>query len=189
MKKKRFTEEHIVRSLRAAETGTSAGPARHPGVSEQSIDRWKRQCGPLKEPAVRERRQLRHEHGRVKKVFAERDLEVEIRQEIQANKWEAHGPGGRPPAMPVSVGFVRDGPRGCAPPRAPGSSLPLSWCAGMPGSPRRCAGWPRDARSGATGERAAFLATGAGRSSSRAFIACGNSTGCRCRDARVARKW
>ena len=42
MKKKRFTEEQIVRILRAAETTTIEAVARQHGVSEQSIYRWKR---------------------------------------------------------------------------------------------------------------------------------------------------
>ncbi len=36
---------------------------------------------------VRELRQLRQEHVRLKKVLAERDLEVEVMKELQAKKW------------------------------------------------------------------------------------------------------
>jgi putative transposase len=36
---------------------------------------------------VRELRQLRQENIRLKKVLAERDLEVEVMKELQAKKW------------------------------------------------------------------------------------------------------
>ena len=54
MKKKRFTEEQIVRILRAAETTTIEAAARQHGVSEQSIYRWKRQFGQMDVDDVRE---------------------------------------------------------------------------------------------------------------------------------------
>lgn len=87
MKKKRFTEEQIVRILRAAETTTIDAAVRQHGVSEQSIYRWKRQFGQMDVADVRELRHLRHENTRLKKVLAERDLEVEVMKELQAKKW------------------------------------------------------------------------------------------------------
>jgi len=87
MKKKRFTEEQIVRILRDAETKTIEAAARQYSVSEQSIYRWKRQFGKMEVDAVRELRQLRQENVRLKKVLAERDLEVEVMKELQAKKW------------------------------------------------------------------------------------------------------
>jgi len=87
MKKKRFTDEQIVRMLRDAETMTIEATARQHGVSEQSIYRWKRQFGKMEVDDVRELRHLRQENGRLKKVLAERDLEVEVMKELQAKKW------------------------------------------------------------------------------------------------------
>jgi len=87
MKKKRFTEEQIVRILRDAETKTIDAAARQYGVSEQSIYRWKRQFGQMEVAEVRELRHLRQENVRLKKVLAERDLEVEVMKELQAKKW------------------------------------------------------------------------------------------------------
>ncbi|GJL69976.1 MAG: transposase [Nitrospirales bacterium] len=86
MKKKRFSEEQIVRIFRAAET-TIEAVARQHGVSEQSIYRWKRQFEQMNVADVRDLRQLRQENVRLKKVLAERDLEVEVMKELQAKKW------------------------------------------------------------------------------------------------------
>jgi len=87
MKKKCFSEEQIVRILREAETTTIEATARQHSVSAQSIYRWKRQFGQMEVEDVRELRYLRQENARLKKVLAERDLEVEVMKELQAKKW------------------------------------------------------------------------------------------------------
>lgn len=87
MKKNRFSDEQIVRILREAETTTIAEAARKNGVSEQSIYRWRKQFGGMNESDVRELRQLRRDNERLKKLLAERDLEIEVMKEIQAKKW------------------------------------------------------------------------------------------------------
>ena len=57
------------------------------GVAEQTIYRWRRQFSGMEVSDVRELRRLRDENARLKKLLAERDLEVEVMKEIQAKKW------------------------------------------------------------------------------------------------------
>ena len=87
MKKNRFTEEQIVAALRDAEASTIAEAARKHGVSEPSIHRWRKQYADMEVSDVRELKRLKDENGRLKKLLAERDLEVEVMKEIQAKKW------------------------------------------------------------------------------------------------------
>ena len=87
MKKKRFTEEQIVAALRDADATTVVESARKHQVSEQSIHRWRKQFDGMEVSDVRELRRLKDENQRLKKLLAERDLEVEVMREIQAKKW------------------------------------------------------------------------------------------------------
>ena len=87
MKKGHFTDEQIVAVLRDAEATTAVAAARKHGVSEQSIYRWRNKYAGMEVSDVRELRRLKDENSRLKKLLAERDLEVEVMKEIQAKKW------------------------------------------------------------------------------------------------------
>ena len=87
MKGTRFTDEQVVAALRDAEATSVAAAARKHGVSEQSIHRWRKKFSGMQVSDVRELRRLRDENARLKKLVAERDLEVEVMKEIQAKKW------------------------------------------------------------------------------------------------------
>jgi putative transposase len=56
-------------------------------VSEQTIYAWRKRFGSLEPADVKRLRQLEHENGRLKKLVAERDLEIEVMREIAAKKW------------------------------------------------------------------------------------------------------
>jgi len=87
MKKSRFTEDQIVRTLRESDQTSVATAAKKHGVSEQSIYTWRKRYGELEVNDVRHLRSLEKENARLKKILAERDLEIEVMKEINAEKW------------------------------------------------------------------------------------------------------
>jgi putative transposase len=88
MKRKRFTEEQIIGILQEAEKGqkTIAEVCRTAGVSEPTFYVWRRRFGALSVPEVRRLRDLEKENGRLKKLVAERDLEIDALKELVEKK-------------------------------------------------------------------------------------------------------
>lgn len=89
MKKKRFKAEQIVAILKEAERdgATVAEVCRTHGVSDATFYRWKKVYGGMDVPEVRRLRQLEEENGRLKKLVAERDLEIDAMKELLRKNW------------------------------------------------------------------------------------------------------
>ena len=89
MKKSRFTEDQMVRIPREADQTSVAAAAKAHAVSEQTIYTWRKRYGELEVNDVRHLRAIEKENARLKKLLAERDLEIEIMKEVNAKKWSA----------------------------------------------------------------------------------------------------
>jgi putative transposase len=82
MRKSRFSEEQKVKMLREAERSSVAAVAKKHGVSTETLYKWRRSFGGME---VTDVKRLKQENARLKKLLAERDLEV--MKEIAAKKW------------------------------------------------------------------------------------------------------
>ena len=87
MKKARYTDDQMVKILREADSAPVAQVAKKHGVSEATIYAWRKKYGELEVNDVRHLKRLERENARLKKLLAERDLEIEVMKEVNRKKW------------------------------------------------------------------------------------------------------
>lgn len=87
MRKSRFTEQQIVKIVREADRTSVPEVAKRHGVSEATVYTWKKRFGGMNVDEAKRLKQLEQENARLKKMVAERDLELEVMKEISAKKW------------------------------------------------------------------------------------------------------
>lgn len=88
MQKNQFTDEQIVAILHQAEKGeaTIAEVCHQHNVSENSFYRWRSRFGGMNTSEAARVRELEKENARLKRLLAERDLEVDIIKEFLQKK-------------------------------------------------------------------------------------------------------
>ena len=88
MKKKRFSEEQIIRILQEAKTGI---PARDVcckyDISEETFYRWQSKYGGMDVSETERLKQLERENPELKKLVAELTLDNRMLREIIKKKW------------------------------------------------------------------------------------------------------
>jgi len=82
-KRRRHTPDQIVQKLREADRLLNAGQSLGQvlqvlQISEQTYYRWRNQYGGMKSSEAKRLKELEQENARLKKLLAERDLDVDI---------------------------------------------------------------------------------------------------------------
>lgn len=86
--KKRYTEEQIVLVLKEVENGAKINDVcRRMGISEQTFFRWRSKYSGVGVSEIRRMRELEVENGRLKRIVAERDLEIDAMREVLKKNW------------------------------------------------------------------------------------------------------
>lgn len=57
------------------------------GISDATIYAWRKRYGQFESADVKRLRQLEQENAKLKKLIAERDLEIDVMKEISRKKW------------------------------------------------------------------------------------------------------
>jgi putative transposase len=88
MRASRFSEEQILHLLHQAERGEQpiGMLCREHGISEQTFYRWRQKLGGMTVPDTQRLRELEKENARLKRLLAERDLEVDALKVLLAKK-------------------------------------------------------------------------------------------------------
>ena len=92
MARRRHTPEQIIRKLREADRLLAEGAdvaevARQLETSEATYHRWRNQFGGMKADDAKRLRELERENARLKRIVADKELEIDALREISRGNW------------------------------------------------------------------------------------------------------
>jgi putative transposase len=88
MRKSRFTEAQIVGYLQELEAGAKlAEVCRRIGVSETTIQRWRRKYGGLQVSEAQRLKALEDENRQLKRIVADQALNLQVVKDLLGKKW------------------------------------------------------------------------------------------------------
>jgi transposase-like protein len=92
MKQRRHTPEQVVRKLREADRLLAEGKtipevAKALEVSENTFHRWRAQYGGMTADDVKRLKELERENQQLKRIVADKELEIDALKEIAKGNW------------------------------------------------------------------------------------------------------
>ena len=88
MKRKRFSEEQIIKALKSNEAGIKViDICRDLGIAEQTFYRWRSKYRGMEIAEAKRLRVLEAENGKLKKLLAEAVMKCETLEEVLSKKW------------------------------------------------------------------------------------------------------
>jgi putative transposase len=88
MKKPRYTDSQIMTILNQAQAGTPVSQlCREHGMSSASFYKWRAKYGGMDTSMIARLKELEAENGRLKKMYADVQLQNDVIKEAMAKKW------------------------------------------------------------------------------------------------------
>ena len=88
MKKSRYTDSQIISILKQAEAGTPVLElCREHGMSSASFYKWRAKYGGMDASLMTRMKELEAENNRLKKMYADVQLQNDVIKEAMAKKW------------------------------------------------------------------------------------------------------
>jgi len=88
MKKSRYTDSQIISILKQAEAGTPVPElCREHGMSNASFYKWRAKYGGMDASLMARMKELEAENNRLKKMYADVQLQNDVIKEAMAKKW------------------------------------------------------------------------------------------------------
>ena len=88
MKNSRYTDSQIISILKQAEAGTPVPElCREHGMSSASFYKWRAKYGGMDASLMTRMKELEAENNRLKKMYAEVQIQKDVLKEAMAKKW------------------------------------------------------------------------------------------------------
>lgn len=88
MKKKRYSEEQIIKAVKEHESGIKAEDiCRRLGIANGTFYNWRSKYGGMEVNEAKRLRELEAENNKLKKMLAEKLLEAEALKDVLSKKW------------------------------------------------------------------------------------------------------
>lgn len=88
MKRKKFSEEQIIKVLKRADAGENPKElCRELGVHQQTFYNWKSKYSGMEVDQLKDLKRLHEENNKLKKLVADQALNIEVLKEVNSKKW------------------------------------------------------------------------------------------------------